>query len=466
VLASDPADIGNAQSLVKWHGAELRHCWSLGWFVWDHVRWRLDEGNVAVTERAKATARRLYQAARGLPVLDADEGGRQRARQIQQAKGSAYISRIRAMTALAQSDPAVVVSPDQLDADPWLLNVENGVVDLRTGALSPHDPKQLHTKLAPVTYRQDAECPRWERFLKEIMGGDDSLIRYLQRALGYALTGDTSEQVLFIVYGSGANGKSTLLEAIRRILGDYASQTPAETFLRRSGGGDEIRNDLARLHRARFVLASETEGGMYLDHARVKQLTGGDRIAARFLYREYFEFTPCFKVFLSTNHRPTVRADDDAIWRRLRFIPFLVSIPESQQDKSLPEKLQAEYPGILRWLVEGCVAWQQARQRRADLGTGLETPSTVQQAGAEYRAKMRRLAGSVPAFVSACCVRDPVARATGASLYAAYRAWCPGAGHTPLDKITFGKELPGLGLTQGKLGGKRAWIGLRLATPR
>jgi putative DNA primase/helicase len=351
------------------------------------------------------------------------------------------------MVELAKSEPGVPVTPERLDADPWVLNVCNGTLDLRTGHLRPHARADLLTKLAPVTYDPGALCPTWEAFLSRILAGDVALIRFVQKVIGYSLTGSTQEQCLFILYGAGANGKSTLIQTISALLGDYARQTPTESLLVQRGDG--VRNDLARLQGARFVSAVEVEGGRRLAEALVKQLTGGDTITARFLYGEHFEFQPMFKLWLAVNHKPVVQGTDHAIWRRLRLIPFTVTIPAAEQDKRLTEKLRAELPGILRWAVEGCLAWQQE---------GLAPPTAVKRATGDYRAEMDVIA----AFIRDCCVVEPQRQVSTSELYAEYRGWCEQMGESAVTQKAFGTALRERGCTPGRTSGGRLWVGIAL----
>ncbi len=236
------------------------------------------------------------------------------------------------MIALAESEPVIAVAPTMLDADPWALTVENGTLDLRSGQLRSHRPEDLITKLAPVVYDPEAEAPAWQAFIKHIMNGDGDMCAYLQRLSGYSMTGETSEQTMFVPFGAGANGKSTKLNTIRGVLGDYAKDTPPETLLAKRIPG--ASNDLARLQGARFVTAMETEAGNQLAEARVKQLTGGDPITARFLYGEYFEYVPQFKLFMATNHRPRIQGTDNGIWRRIHLIPSMC--PSPRMSRTLP----------------------------------------------------------------------------------------------------------------------------------
>lgn len=428
-------DLGNAQRLVKGHGEDLRYCGPRRkWFVWDGRRWREDETN-EVERRAKETVRSLYAEASAI------QDDNRRSALVKHAGRSEARDRIAAMISLARSERGIPVTLGQLDADPWVLNVLNGTLDLRTGELRPHRREDLITKLAPITYDPKAEAPTWRKFLERIMARDEDLIQFLQRTVGYALTGETREQVLFMLYGTGANGKSTFLNTMRSVLGDYAQTTPGETFLTRRSDGP--RNDVARLDGTRFVSAVEAEGDRQLAEVLVKRMTGGDPVAARYLYGEYFEFEPTFKIFFAVNHKPIIRGADHAIWRRIRLVPFTVTIPEAEQDRDLPTKLCRELPGILRWAVEGCLEWQRE---------GLGQASAVQKATADYRSEMDVFA----AFIAECCEVEPSARVRVGELYDTYLNWCQEAGmRHHLTKQTFGIRLQERGFVAKRSTGAR-----------
>jgi P4 family phage/plasmid primase-like protien len=422
-------DLGNARRLVAKYGQELRYChpWKR-WLVWDGKRWAEDNTG-ATMRRAKATVREIYAEASTV----ADEDHRKAiAKHAMRSEGA---QRLKAMMTLAESELGVPVLPRMLDRDPWQLNVQNGIIDLRTGELLEHDPKEHIAKLAPVDYDPAAICPLWERFLDEIMDGNADLIHFLQRATGYSLTGNTSEQCLFILYGTGANGKTTLMQTISAMLGEYGLQTPVDTLMVRRG--HVIPNDVARLRGARFVTAAEAEEGQRLAESLVKQMTGQDKLAARFLNAEFFEFTPTFKIFLATNHKPAIRGTDHAIWRRIRLIPFNITIPQKEQDRELGTKLLAELDGILAWAVRGCLDWQR---------DGLGTPAEVVQATSAYRDE----SDIVGRFLSDCCVYDDEAMTRAGRLYKAYQSWCDDNGERPMTGTMFGRRLGDRGLDKVK----------------
>ena len=285
------------------------------------------------------------------------------------------------MLVLAQSEPDIPARITEFDTDPLLLNCANGVLNLATGELMPHAPARRLSKITTIAYDPMAACPLWLEFLDRVMGSDDDMIDYLQRAMGYTLTGHTGEQCLFFTHGNGANGKSVFLEILLQMAGEYGTNARADSFMVKQQSG--IPNDIARLVGMRFVGVNETETGQRMAESLVKDLTGGDTISARFLHREFFTFRPEFKLWIRGNHKPSIRGTDDGIWRRIHLIPFEVQIPEAERDPNLPEKLHAELPGILRWAVEGAIAWQR---------DGLRVPEKVKAATSEYRTEMDRLA--------------------------------------------------------------------------
>jgi len=434
------SDMGNAERLAHHAGQDLRYVYPWdSWLRWDGRAWRRDESG-EIVRRARDTMRALDTATLNVNDKDTREYLEQHALRGESA------SRLNAMIQLARS--LLPVGPGELDRHPSLLTCDNGTVDLRTGKLGRHDRRHLITKVAPVDYEPDAACPRWEAFLDRVMAGDRELVTFLQRAVGYSLTGSTGEQVLFLLHGVGANGKSTFVETVRALLGDYATQADFTTFLRREG--ESVRNDIARLAGARFVAAVEADAGKALAESVVKQLTGGDTITARFLFREYFEFVPAFKVWLAANHKPSIRGVDHGIWRRIRLVPFTVTIPEAERDPQLTLKLRRELPGILAWAVRGCLAWREH---------GLAAPAGVVDATATYREEMDVLGG----FLEECGVASHRARVKAKDLYTAYTAWCEANGERPISQKVMGQRLQDRGFQRFKGSrGVRCWRGLGL----
>ena len=348
------------------------------------------------------------------------------------------------MIDMAKWLPGVAVSVGMFDRDPMLLNCSNGTLDLRNGEIKALDPADLITKMVPVSYDPQATCPVWETFVDRIMESDLSRIEFLQRAVGYSLTGITSEQCLFVLHGPGANGKSTFMETVRELLADYAMHTTTSSLLQSKSS--PIRNDLARLNGARCVSAVEIGMGKRLDEALVKQLTGGDQVTARFLYNEYFEYKPTFKLFIAANHKPDIRGVDHGIWRRIHLIPFNVTIASDEIDRDLPNKLRAELPGILAWAVRGCRQWQEQ---------GLMVPESIAVATSEYRAEMDVIAE----FLNDRCTEQADEKEPLKTLYDAYREWCDSACQDAVGKKVFGNLMKQKGYSQSKSGGVRYWNG-------
>lgn len=435
-------DMGNAERLIGRHGPDLRYCgpWKR-WVVWGGETWS-ENGDDRVQERAKETVRSIYEE--GIAASNPE-----RAQALwKHAQRSESAGKVRAMVELARSAPALAVAPDDLDRDPWLLNCANGTVDLRTGLLLPFTREDLMTKRSPALFDAAATCPTWLAFLDQIFGGDAEVIGFMQRSAGYCLSGSTAERVMFILFGAGRNGKSTFLEVLRHVMGDYASGTPASTIMSQRNKG--IPNDIARLKGARFVSASETSEGAEIDEAFIKVATGGDTITARFLNAEFFDFRPQFKIWLATNHKPSIKGTDPAVWDRIRLVPFTVRIPDDELDKGLRDKLIAEADGILGWMVAGCRAWR----RRGALGE----PEVVRLATEEYRLDEDVL----KTFLEDCCIEQPLVFCPAADLYRAYQSWAKGHGEEVMSQTRFGSRLRERGFRQGRSSSTRGWVGIRL----
>ena len=438
-------DLGNAERLVNRYGKDIRYCPSRRrWLIWNGTHWQWDDRN-EIEQLAKLTVRGIFQEAVRAPDDKVSNIGKHAVR-------SESAARIRAMIDLAQSETGVPILPKELDCDPWLLNVANGTLDLRTGFLKPPTRGDMITRKIDVPYYSGAECPLWLRFLNTSMNGNADLVQFLQRAGGYSLTGDTREQVLFFSYGRGSNGKSTFTEAMTGLLGEYSKHTRAETFMLKKADAS-ANNDLADLEGVRMVAAVEFEEGRRLAEVLTKQATGCDTMKARYLFQEYFEFKPQFKLWLCGNHKPRIQGTDHAIWRRIRLIPWNITIPESQQDKELPDKLKTERPGILTWIVKGCLDWK---------AHGLSTPLEVMAATADYRREMDVLGD----FFETCVTAESTGTVTIKDLFNAYVSHYEAdgePGRERLGKKKFNARVMERGFDQfSGTGNVTTWIGLKL----
>jgi putative DNA primase/helicase len=438
-------DLGNARRFIHQYGIDVRGVTSMRrpWLIWEGPRWTTD--NTGEIERmAKETVRGLYREAEVVGDTEV------RDRLLKHAARSEQAPRVRALLELAATEPEINLTADRLDASPWLFNVETGTLDLRTGQHRAHDRADNLTKMTEVVYDPSAKAPRWTAFLKEIMNGDQELVEFLQRAVGYSLTGDTREQCLFFCYGQGANGKSTFLEVLRELFGDYAQQADFTTFLARKGDGP--RNDLARMRGARLITAVEAPGDRGFDEMVLKQLTGGDTVVARRLYEEFFEFKPQHKLWLAANHKPLVKEQTEAFWRRIRLIPFAVTFTKAQRDHKLKNKLVKELPGILNWALTGAAAWKKE---------GLLEPKAVRRATQSYREE-NDLLGE---FIKQRCRPNIHAWTPTPELYRAFMEWWTetrGVRNTP-SMLWFGRLLSERSdLRARKQAQVRGWAGLEL----
>lgn len=434
-------DTGNAERLVDQYGQDIRFCHPWGaWLHWDGQRWKRDQTG-SVRHLAKLVVRSIYEE---IAVARTKE---QRTAVWKHANRSESAAARASMLKLAESERGIPIEPEEMDSDPFLLNVLNGTLDLRTGQLRPHDQTDNITKLAPVVFDADAECPTFLAFLGRVLP-DLEVRRFLRYMAGYAMTGVTVEQCLAFLYGSGANGKSTFLDVMEDLLGDYA-QTAAPDLLT-SRGGDRHPTELADLFGARWVSSIEVDEGKRLAETLVKQMTGGDKMKARFMRTDFFQWTPTHKLFLAANHKPEIVGTDYAIWRRIRLIPFDVTIPESERDGHLYEKLHTELSGILNWAISGCLDWQRY---------GLGVPQVIREATEEYRQEQDVLAR----FIEDKCVTDPQAWVLSSTLYAVYLAWCKSSGEEPISNLAFGKRLNEKGFSMSRRSnGDRTRVGIRL----
>jgi putative DNA primase/helicase len=444
--SEDLSDLGNAQRLVQRHGQDLRYCIPRrAWLIWDGTRWARDETG-EIVRRAKDTVRAIYHEAAAASDPDHQKALAKHALRSQAER------RIAAMIELAKTEPGVPVIPSDLDRDIWLLNCLNGTLDLRTDRLLPHRRRDLITRLAPVEYDERARSHHWTDFLERILP-DRRVRRFVQRAVGYSFTGDTREEKLFFVHGASNTGKTTLLEGLKRTLGDYALTTDFDTFLkRRSDAG--IRNDVARLAGARLVVSVEVDEGKRLAEGLVKTLTGGDRVTARFLYQEFFEFEPQFKLWLAANTRPRVNAEDEAMWRRIVQVPFTQVIPPAERDPEVKRRIKenpAVRSAILKWAVAGCREWQER---------GLDIPAPVTKYTREYRAENDRLAD----WIEDSCELRPGSTAFAGPLRQSYETWALQNGEQPIAPGAWATALLARGLQRDRQGhgGRRVWRGIAL----
>jgi putative DNA primase/helicase len=417
-------DMGNADRFVDLFGDSVRYCYTeKKWYYYNSMKWCVDNIGVVLrmadksVEAMKAEARLYLQA-------DEENGGDMSKAFEKHMKASRSNKSKKAM--LNEVEHHIPVLPAQMDKYRMALNTPSGIINLKNGEVRAHNPEYYFTKITSVDCSQTAECPRWLAFLDDIFAGDKELIRYIQKAVGYSLTGSTAEQCAFFLYGTGRNGKSTFIDVIRDVFGDYAANIQPETIMVRNSQSSAINSDIARLKGARLVTSVEPNEGVRLNEGLLKQLTGDDTVTARKLYSEEFEFKPEFKLWMATNHKPIIRGTDTGIWRRIHMIPFNVQIPEDKIDKNLTHKLKAEMTAIFKWCIDGCILWQKE---------GLKMPSAVLQTVREYRREM----DVISAFIEDKCVLEGSVQAS--TLYAAYTDWAESNNEYRMSNTKFSTEL-------------------------
>ncbi|MBO7691485.1 MAG: hypothetical protein J6T10_02485 [Methanobrevibacter sp.] len=415
-------DTGNGKRFAHYFKENIKYSKNRKkWSFWDGKVWREDTTNEIRRLADECIARMKKQA----QSFD----GEKKQELLKWAKRTESNKQKTNMIAETEHLRDIAIDVDYFDTQPDLINVENGIVNLRNGELIPHNPDYHMSKIGFSSYAEECEKPRrWLQFLNEITDNNQELIDYLQKAVGYSLTASTREQCLFICYGNGCNGKSTFMDVITTLLGTYALNMQAESIMVKKHSA-AVNTDIARLKGARFVTVAEPQEGMKLNESLIKQLTGGDKITARFLFAEEFEFKPEFKMWISTNHKPIISGTDNGIWRRIVLIPFTVKIPQDKIDRNLSYRLRKELPQIMRWAVEGCIKWQQE---------GLtKQPDCIAQASAEYREEMDVLAK----FIEDCIVEGNSYDTIKASeLYEVYCEWARSNNEYCHTNTRFGKE--------------------------
>lgn len=434
-------DLGNSERFNAQHHNYVLFNHDRGkWYVWNGKVWEID-ANKKAERFAKETVRSIYAE------LDEATSSDHRKAIARHAMASENVARISALLSLSKSIPGISSTNDIFDQHDHLINFNNGIYDLLENKFLEHDKRYNITKICPVDYDLKAKCPEWDKFLNRIFDEDKSLIEFVQKAIGISLSGFTDEQILLFAYGIGANGKSTFFETIRLLLGEYAQKAPTEMLLARTYDGGTISNDQARLKGARFVVAAELPSGKRLNEQVIKDLTGGDTIAARFLHQEFFEFKPTHKLWIYGNHKPIIRDTDDGIWRRVCLVPFKIQIPKKEQipQREILQKFANELSGILNWAIKG---WQLYNKN------GLNKPESISEATNTYRSD----SDVIGSFITECCVIDPSARAILKDLYEEYDMWAQEGREFILKKREFIKNMMERGFEKQQGAGNKTFM--------
>lgn len=421
-------DLGNARRLRDLFGKGLRYCDRLGgWHVWDGKRWARDERRDVELRAKEVPADILLEASKAR-----DSSNRKQL--AAWALKTESEARIRAMIHLAESEPGIMVIPEEFDRDPWAFNVNNGTLDLRTGVLRKHDPADLITKLAPVDFDPDADCPLFREFMAQVVPQADTAA-YVQTAVGVSMIGKVLEHVLMFLHGGGDNGKTTFLRTMQALFGDYAKQADPELLLAQKY--QPHPEGRAALAGARLVVTAEVADGRRMAEALVKQLTGGDILRARMMHRDSFQLQPTWTIWLGANHKPTIRGTDHAIWRRIKLVPFNVRIPKGDQDPELVDKLAGEFPGILNWALAGAMQYQKH---------GLHEPLPVLEAVGAYRSESDLLGGFLQDETDA----GPARWVESTALYERYQLWCRESGEHAVSQRKMAQALQERGIERAQ----------------
>lgn len=428
----EATELGNSERMLDLHKASIRYNPAFGFVTWNMTRWQIDS-ELTVLGWSKGVVYSMFRDVKELTQMAADTSGdesKERAKEAMRllawARKSSTDQKVKAVMSLIRSE--VATDPSVFDSKPMLFNCQTGTIDLTTGQLREHRREDYLTQISPITYDPGAECPTFDAFIDQIMCERDALVDYLRRVLGYAMTGEVREQEWYLLVGEGGNGKGTLMELVSYILGDYAHVMEPEAITLTNNHRDENAPSPARaaLKGKRFVKVTETKQGAKLDAAEIKRQSGGDELSGRFMRKDIFRFMPTHKLFIYTNHAPGSHETTHAFWRRVRYIPF--DFIATEPDTGLLDRLKAEAPGVLNWLIRGCLEWQK---------DGLQPPDTVLQATETYKREMN----PAQRFIDECCVRDEGRDTPSAALWQEYETWCAEEGETVGSKKSFGETL-------------------------
>lgn len=417
-------DTGNAERFKSLHGEVLRYSYiRKNWYFYDSKKWVTDQEG-----RIKTLADEVLVKMKSERIFIPEDGDEEKMKEAFQKHIKATRNNRGKTNMIKESEHLLPIRPEEFDSDQYLFNVQNGYLDLKDGVLKDHDKGKYFTRISNVEYTDKADHPKWDEFLNTIFGGDKELINYIQRAVGYSLSGSTEEQVMFVLHGNGRNGKSVFLDIITDLFGSYSTNIQPQAIMVKQNQSGAANPDIAKLAGSRLVTTTEPNEGERFDEGLIKQMTGGDRITARFLYEDEFEYTPQFKIWMATNHKPLIRGTDDGIWRRLAIVPFTVQIPENKVDKKLTHKLRREINAILHWAVEGYLMWQKS---------GLQEPQVIKDQRQDYRTEM----DSVELFIGECCTISSTTAAKGADIFQAYKEWAGDNNQYMMSSVKFGREL-------------------------
>lgn len=416
-------DTGNAERLKDLFGENIRFNYTSNtWMYYDGKRWRYDD-----TGRMKILADKVVDNMKNEKLFIADGVDQEDMEKYRYRHWKDSRNHNKKVNMMKECEHLLPVTNETFDNDFDLFNVQNGFVDLKAGKLNDHERKNYFTKISNVEYTDKADCPKWDEFLNDIFLGNHELVRFIQRAVGYSLSGHTSEQVLFVLYGNGRNGKSVFLDILNEVFGNYSTNIQPQAIMASKNQSD-ASPEIAKLDGARLVTTTEPNEGERFDEGLLKQLTGGDRVSARKLYENEFEFTPQFKLWMATNHKPYVRGRDEGIWRRFIIIPFDKQIPLHEIDRDLTKKLKRELPAIMRWCVDGFLEWQRI---------GLSEPAIIKEQRDEYRVEM----DSIAMFVEECCEVNPLQKVKASELFNAYDNWAKENHQHIMSSTKFGREM-------------------------